>query len=88
MYRPINEIQKCFDVLDRTILLKKLEHYGVKNVALNWFSDYFESRSQPQYVDIDSNYSAPLPSSLGVIQGSNFGPVFFNVYLNDLHKIL
>ena len=80
------DLQKCFDVLDRTILLKKLEHYGVKNVALNWFSDYFESRSQ--YVDIDSNYSAPLPSSLGVIQGSNFGPVFSNVYLNDLHKIL
>lgn len=80
------DLQKCFDVLDRNILLRKLEHYGIHNVALNWFSDYFESRCQ--YVDIDSNHSSSLPSSLGVIQGSNFGPVFSNVYLNDLHKVL
>ena len=65
---------------------KKKVSGNVKYAALNWFSDYFESRSQ--YVDIDSNYSAPLPSSLGVIQGSNFGPVFSNVYLNDPYKIL
>ena len=53
---------------------------------MNWFTDYFESHCQ--YVDIDSNHSSSLPSSLGVIQGSNFGPVFSNVYLNDLYKIL
>jgi len=80
------DLQKCFDVLDRNILLKKLEHYGIKNVALKWFSDYFEGRLQ--YVEIDSNHSTLLHSTLGVIQGSILGPIFSNLYLNDLYKIL
>jgi hypothetical protein len=80
------DLQKCFDVLDRSILLNKLEHYGVKNTALKWFSDYFEGRLQ--YVEIDSNHSTLLLSTLGVIQGSILGPIFSNLYLNDLYRIL
>ena len=31
------DFAKAFDSLDRNVLFAKLEYYGIKGVALNWF---------------------------------------------------
>jgi hypothetical protein len=80
------DLQKCFDVFDREILLRKMDFYGIRGIALEWFKDYFTDRSQ--FVDLNGNFSSVKSSTLGVIQGSILGPILSNLYLNDLHKVV
>jgi len=34
------DLRRAFELVDRNILLKKLEWYGIKGVVLNWFKSY------------------------------------------------
>ena len=77
------EFSKGLDTVNHSILLRKLEKYGIRGLPLELFHSYLSNRTQ--YVQIGNIKSASLTIRCGITQGSTIGPLLFLFYvLNDL----
>ena len=74
------DLCKAFDLVDHSLLLRKLNIYRCSEDALTWFTFYLSERNKK--VDINGKISNPLENKCGVPQGSNLGPLFFIVFIN------
>ena len=78
------DLKKVFDTVDHNVLLRKLDYYGIRGIANEWFCSYLKKRKQ--FVSIENNKSSVQEILTGVPQGSILDQLLFLIYINDLHK--
>ena len=67
-------------IVNRCILLQKLDNYGIRGVAYDWFKSRYDNRKQ--FVSLGGVSSELLDVTCGVPQVSVLGPLLFLLYIN------
>ena len=84
------DLSKAFDTLDHTILLRKLDLYGLRGICNNWFESYLKDRTlvtKLTTLDNKTVKSEVYNIMYGTAQGSCLGPLLFIVFCNDIHLL-
>ena len=75
------DLSKAFDTVNHSILLNKLDHYGISVIGKKWFFTYRSNRKES--VSLSAVTSDVINISCRVPQGSVLGPILVLLYIND-----
>ena len=75
------DLSKAFNTISHSMLIEKLQTYGVEGDKLVWFIDYLFGQSQ--IVAMNNVKSNKETIYSGVPQGSILVPLLFTVFYND-----
>ena len=75
---------KTFDTVPHQRLLKKLEHYGIRNDILNWIKAWLTDQTQCMLLKGESSPSVIVISGVPLV--TVLGPLMFLLYINNISR--
>ena len=80
------DLSKAFDSISHEILIEKLKCLGFDGTSTHLIRQYLKDRTQK--VVFSGNESDWILLIRGVPQGTVLGPILFNIYVHDLHRVI
>ena len=80
------DFAKAFDKVHHSLLVHKLDHYGIKGKPNKWIQALLSDITQTVVLDATTSYTADVDSVTP--QGSVLGPLFFLYFINDIPENL
>jgi hypothetical protein len=81
----IMDFSKAFDKVSHSLLVHKLDHYGIRGKTNTWIQNFLSDRSQA--VVGDGEKSSYIEGDRGVPRGSVLEPSVFLFYINDMRAV-